>query len=831
MISLKQKETTKKDALAYKAFLITGIVQGVGFRPTVWRYAKENGIRGRVYNSQQGVIIECLGSAHSIEQFIDKVVACPPPLAIIDKVTRAKPSANSHYEQFDISPSEGFDESAEAFDASNTHINIHLKSQNSIGADTKTCKACIDDVKSSNNRRTNYAFTNCTHCGPRLSIAHKSPYDRNNTTMADFNQCKTCLQEYYSPSDRRFHAQPNACPECGPQLKLYDVVANTIDCDNPILAAAQAIKNGKIVAIKALGGFQLAADARNIKVIERLRQLKKRPLKPFAIMLKNAEQVASYVYMNENEKTLLESPAGPIVLMRKRLLGQNLQGVASNQQSLGVMLPTTALHQLLLDELGFPVVMTSANAKGQPMPISTENAMTQLDGITDLVLTHNRGIVQRIDDSVARVYQNKTQVLRRARGYAPQSIALPPGFEQTPNIIAVGADLKNTACLFNQTGAVLTQHMGDLQDPSNIAAYENALVQYQGFLHFTPNLISHDQHPEYQSTLIAQNLAYEHGCQLDSVQHHHAHIASCMAENALALDTKDVLGIALDGLGFANTSSHCDDSQSHQQAEHAIWGGELLLVNYLSSTRLGGLKAMPLLGGDLANQQPWRNTLAYLLDIDEWEAISDQYQDLAAIKRMNTQPALNLARMNTLAKQDAAKVNAPLSSSCGRLFDAVAYLCGAFTDYEISFEGQASMALEAAICKEEWKSQNAYSFVIVERGNSRQIESEAVFLAILNDLNQGVSVGKISARFHRGLAQVLASICIKFATSLHINKVALSGGVFTNLYLLRAVQRYLENAQLQVLTHSKIPCNDGGISLGQAVVTAARAIKNIQGAH
>lgn len=627
---------------------VSGIVQGVGFRPHVWHLANDLGISGSVCNDGEGVLIHAWASAATLDDFITRLENEAPPLARIDKLERSDLSDQCATDDFEILSSKA--------------------SENTTGvvADAATCADCLAEVLDPNNRRYRYAFTNCTHCGPRLSIIKAIPYDRANTSMQNFKMCAACQQEYDDPADRRFHAQPNACADCGPQLSLVNDSGADIDCDDVIDAARELIKQGAIVAVKGIGGFHLACDAMNDEAVRTLRKRKRRYHKPFALMASNIEMIKSYANVNDREEHLLNDKAAPVVVLTAK---ENSlpDEIAPGQNTIGFMLPYSPLHCLLTEGMQQPLVMTSGNSSDEPQCIDNQAALEQLKGIADYCLLHDRDIVNRLDDSVIRLMDNKPRFFRRARGFAPESIPLPEGFEQAPNILAMGAELKNTFCLTKGKEAILSQHIGDLEEVAAIVDYRYQLQLYRQLFEHKPQVIAVDKHPDYLSTKLGKELASEDKLVCEEVQHHHAHIASCMAEHGLPLNTKTVLGVAMDGLGFGEDGT--------------IWGGEFLLADYTDFKRVAALQAVPMPGGVQAIREPWRNTFAHLLQHMDWQDINNQYADLDIISFLEDKPIKNL---KTIIDK---KLNSPLASSCGRLFDAVAAAIGVCRD-QVSHEGR-----------------------------------------------------------------------------------------------------------------------------------------------
>ena len=847
---------------------VRGTVQGVGFRPTVYRLAKAGGLRGEVCNDGEGVLIRLVGSVEALEAFVSQLQAECPPLAKIEAIARSPLAYVPVYTDFTITQS-----------VSNT-----IKT--GITPDAATCPQCQAEILDSSSRWYRYPFTNCTHCGPRLSIVRGIPYDRNSTSMADFIMCADCAREYGDVSDRRFHAQPVACQVCGPRVWLErpdgTVVAERFSVLDDVDAAGTLLQRGEIVAIKGIGGIHLACDATNEAAVQKLRERKHRDRKPFALMA-NLEIIEQYCLVNDLERELLQSPAAPIVLLKRREIGSRESGdnsihnsqypfgeasytihnsqlpttnnslpitnyqlpiansIAPGMNTWGFMLPYTPLHHLILRQMERPIVLTSGNISDEPQCVGNEEAREKLGAITDYFLLHNRKIVNRVDDSVVRVAGNRLQVLRRARGYAPAPIRLPAGFELAPPILAMGSELKNTFCLLREGEAILSQHLGDLENAAAIAAYRETLNLYLQLFEHQPHAIAVDLHPEYLSTKIGKELVsrlpLQAGCApLYGIQHHHAHVAACMAENGISLNTQPILGIALDGLGFGEDGT--------------FWGGEFLLADYCSYQRLGTFKPVAMLGGEQAIYQPWRNTYAHLIGAFNWDELQANYGNLELLQFLEKQPRSLLNQM--LAKN----INSPLSSSAGRLFDAVAAAVGICRD-RVSYEGQGAIELEAMIVgagfdkKSTVKAVNlfakpartkvkiAYPFDIIagsipptplkKENNITSVEaileSYPMWQALLRDLQQGVSPNIISTRFHLGLAEAIASMVRHLHQDRTFTQIALTGGVFQNLVLLEQVNQRLTAMSFTVLTHSRIPANDGGLSLGQIAIAAARSLK------
>ncbi|MDD1621531.1 MAG: carbamoyltransferase HypF [Methylococcaceae bacterium] len=771
--------------LTGKTIRVRGTVQGVGFRPTVWRLAREFGLVGEVWNDGAGVTIRAWGPNSALDEFIRQIPLQAPPLARIIDIDSSGLDSPADTDEFRIVASR----SGEA------HTNV--------AADAATCPACLSEVLDPSDRRYRYPFSNCTHCGPRLSIIRGIPYDRANTSMASFEMCPACRAEYENPADRRFHAQPNACPVCGPKLWLED--GNGAPCaeqngSDAIGMTAELIRQGYIVAIKGLGGFHLACDASNQQSVALLRSRKLRYAKPFAIMARDIAMLEGYVELTPPERAALSDPAAPIVILAKQ--GKPLaDAVAPGEDKLGCMLPYTPLHHILMQALDTPIVLTSGNRSDEPQCISNDDARQRLAGIADYWLLHDRDIVNRLDDSVMRVMAGQPRLLRRARGYAPQPLALPPGFEQAPLILAMGGELKNTFCLLKDGQAILSPHIGDLENALVQQDYRRMLALYQELFDFKPELITVDLHADYLSTQLGRQWAEQYALPLTGVQHHHAHIAACMAEHDLPIDTGPVLGVAMDGLGLG------DDGM--------LWGGEFLIVDYRQSVRLAAFQPLPLLGGAQAMHQPWRNSYAHLKSYFDWQTLSERYADLDIIRFLSDQP---LSVLDAMLEKN---LNSPPSSSCGRWFDAFAAALGICRD-SVNYEGQAAIGLEtlAAPAFEAQRGQG-YRYDWSPEAELPLLSWRPFWQGVLDDLQRGKALPVIAARIHHGLAVAIAETSLHIADGMGSETVALSGGVFQNRLLLEEVSRLLRAGGKQVLSPAKLPCNDGGLALGQAMIASA----------
>jgi hydrogenase maturation protein HypF len=773
---------------------VRGIVQGVGFRPFVYGLAVKHGLKGFVCNTSEDVRIEVEGSANAIKLFEQELKTKAPPLAYIENVT-IKYQPVRGYEKFEIRPSRA-----------------QAGKYQLISPDVATCRPCLGELLNPADRRYRYPFTNCTNCGPRFTIIEDMPYDRAKTTMRYFKMCPECHAEYDNPLDRRFHAQPNACPKCGPHVELVDGSGKLVTKEDPIRAASRLLREGKIVGVKGLGGFLLACDATNENAVRLLRQRKKRRSKPLAVMVSTVDEAKRYCHVSPEEEKLLTSPQSPIVLMKWREDSSICQAVAPRLKFLGVMLPYTPLHHILLRDTDRPLVMTSGNLSEEPIARDNDEALRRLSGIADYFLIHNRDIYSRYDDSVAIVERGMPQLVRRARGYAPYPIRLP--FE-TRQVLACGAEDKNTFCLTRDNYAFVSQHIGDMENIETLEHFEKTISLYERLFHIEPEVIAHDVHPDYLSTEYAQELGRS-GVKLVPVQHHHAHIASCLADNEVE---GPVIGVAFDGTGMGTDGN--------------IWGGEFLVADYRSFRRAGHLEYLPLPGGAVAIKRPYRIAIGYILALLGEDALSTVIAspDKIGTKQSRGTSLVEVSRAETeiIKRQIERRINSPLTSSMGRLFDAVSALLG--IRGEIDYEGQAAVELEMAAYPcvvarspdgnrddEAILAEGSYPYRIVEDGGTRIVLLKDLLSAALEDLHQDVSTGQISVKFHNTIARMVNEMCRLIAGETDITRVALSGGVFQNRLLLRETVCLLEDSGFQVLTHRQVPCNDGGVSLGQAVI-------------
>jgi hydrogenase maturation protein HypF len=774
---------------------VRGRVQGVGFRPAVWRIANELGISGQVANHPDGVVIRASAPEHMLARFVECLRRDSPPLARIDAIETRD---------------------AIAADLRGFHIAASTRGppRTQLTPDAVTCAACAREVLDRAARRYRYPFATCTDCGPRLSITAALPYDRDATTMASFAMCDDCSREYHDPADRRFHAEAIACPACGPQVRLVPLTTGHLAAPSAIddiAGAAGLLLSGQVIAIKGLGGYQLACDATNAGVVERLRASKMRPAKPFALMARDLDVIRRYCAPTPAEERQLTSPEGPIVLMRATEPDRLPDAVAPGLNTLGFMLPTTPLHLLLMQDTDRPVVMTSGNLSDEPQIVDDDEALQRLAHVADFALVHDRKIAIRIDDSVVRVVSGVPRLIRRARGYAPAPFKLPPGFEVAPDILAMGGDLKSTFCLVRDGEAVLSQHQGDLDDATAFEELHKSLTFYVELFEHAPRAIAADLHPEYRSSKLARERARSDGLPLIQVQHHHAHVAACLAENGYALDGAPVLCIVLDGLGWG------DDG--------GIWGGEFLLADYRGSERIATFKPVPMIGGDQASREPWRNLYAHLTAQTNWAEITRTYGKLELCRHLETKPR---ALLDSMVRTG---LNSPPAASCGRLFDAVAAALGICRDRQL-YEGEAAARLEALVDERTPHDEDdtrAYPFAILNLPGSNlpYLEPLPMWEALLSDLTLETPAPIIAARFHKGLGRAIATMAEALARTSdgpRFRTVALSGGCLQNAVLLSDVMQRLQSAGFAVLSHSQVPANDGGIALGQAAIAAARIV-------
>ena len=729
---------------------LRGIVQGVGFRPFVHNLAGKFGLAGYVLNSSAGLVTEVEGPAEAADRFAEAIRAEAPPLAWIQEMT---------VEELPLEGGQGFEIRPSAVETGEFAL---------ISPDVATCPECLRDGREPGNRRFGYPFTNCTNCGPRYTIIRDIPYDRASTTMASFRMCAECRREYDDPSNRRFHAQPNACPVCGPQLS------------GELEEARRRLAAGEIVAIKGLGGYHLACDARNGAAVGRLRARKRRSDKPFALMARDLAAVQALCEVSEADRTALTGWRRPIVLLPRRAAADLPEVIAPGNRTLGVMLPYTPLHHLLFKGAPFDaLVMTSGNISEEPIVVDNAQARERIGGVADWFLTHNRDIYMRTDDSVVRTFEGRERVLRRSRGYAPQTLDLG---RTVPEMLACGGELKNVFCLTKGRHAILSQHIGDLENYETLKFFEETLGNLKKLFRVEPRVVAHDLHPGYLSTQYALRLE---GLPKIGVQHHHAHIAACMAENGLDGET---IGVAFDGTGYGT--------------DGAIWGGEFLVAGYAGFERRAHLRYVPLAGGDAAVRQPWRPALAYLMD-----ALGPDAPFAAAPE----------THVRVVRRMIAGRVNTVQTSSCGRLFDAVASLIG--LRQEVNFEGQAAIELET-IAEDGCQERYPYG---IDGSGPWEVDFRPAIEGIVRDVSAGVARARMAAKFHNALADATVEVCRRIAAESGLRRVCLSGGTFQNVRLLGAVAAGLRASGLEVVLHAQVPPNDGGIALGQAAIAAGQA--------
>ncbi len=742
---------------------VTGIVQGVGYRPFVHALAARHGLDGLVGNDAEGVFIEAEGDSEAaLGAFVSALRTQAPPLAVVESVA-SEPVPAVGESGFAIVSSRGGGE----------HVAL-------VSPDTATCDDCLAEMADPAARRFRYPFTNCTNCGPRFTITRGVPYDRPLTTMAGFPMCAECAAEYHDPADRRFHAQPVCCPRCGPALALCDGAGVPLPGD-PLAETARRLRAGEVLAIKGLGGYHLAARADDEAAVAALRSRKHREDKPFAVLVADVAAAGRLCVVDPAGAALLAGPARPIVLLPLRPGAPVAPAVAPGNRSLGLMLPYTPLHHLLAGDVGVPLVLTSGNRSDEPIAYRDGDAFEQLAGIADAFLVHDREIHIRTDDAVTRPFRGSELVLRRSRGYAPRPLRLPWPFPRP--VLATGAELKSTFCVAKGHHAFVSHHIGDLENYETYASFTQGIEHFCRLFDVAPEVVAHDLHPEYLSTKYASDPA-EHGLpavDLVGVQHHHAHIASCLADND---EAGPVLGVAFDGLGWG--------------PDGTIWGGELLVADLAGYQRVGHLVPVAMPGGTAAIKEPWRMAAAYLGD--------DAPAGLRARHDARWEAIVSMARTGT---------SSPLTSSAGRLFDAMAATLG-IRD-AVNYEGQAAIELEQ---RADPTVLDGYPMTVAE-GATLRLAGADLIRAATADLAAGVPVPTIAARFHNGLAAAVAEACTRLRDEHGLATVALSGGVFQNLLLLGRLVDGLEARGFRVLVHSRVPPNDGGISLGQAAVTGA----------
>lgn len=759
--------TTGFNGIIRRRVHITGIVQGVGFRPFVHGWAIAHGISGVVRNRGGGVEIEAQGTPEAIAAFLGDLCRTPPPAAQIGQtvVEAASPRAET---EFRIAKSE--DDPSGRIDAA---------------PDAATCPQCLDEVDDPTSRWFRYPFTSCSACGPRFTILSAAPYDREQTTMSRFTPCAECRADYMNPSSRRFHAQTVACPNCGPRLSLQDAAGARIDAADPIAEAGDRVRQGRIGALKGIGGFHLFCDATNSAAVEELRRRKRRDGKPLAIMVGSPAEAAKRCEIGSEEEHWLRSPARPIVLLRHRSGNDLAPAVSGSLCHTGVMLPYTALHHLLLQAVGGrPLVMTSGNAADEPTAFRDHAARKRLGSIADFFLTHDREIISRCDDSVVRFAGSRAVFIRRSRGYVPAPLRTP--FRSAEPMLAAGAQLKATFALGKTDRAIVSHHLGDLDDYETLLDYQSSIAHYERLFRIEPKILVHDLHPDYASTRYAAERASRESLMSIAVQHHHAHLASCLADNGVF---GPAIGVCFDGTGYG--------------PDGAIWGGEFLMGDCREVERAAHLRYLPMPGGAKAIREPWRMAAAYLIDaglgIEEWL------------------PAVPRPQLRAVRQMIEKRVNAPVTSSAGRFFDAMAALLG--LRFTVAYEGQAAVELEALARRTS--AEDVYDFGI-SAGQPALIDLRPLVCGVVDDLRRGTEKTDIAGRIHTTLASLVEMVCRHLADCSGLMTVALSGGVFMNAILLEETRHRLARAGFRLLLHHRVPPNDGGISLGQLAVAAAQ---------
>lgn len=751
--------------------LFKGIVQGVGFRPFIFRTAVGCGLAGFVQNSRDGVVVEVEGAADDIEKFIGTVRADAPPLADIADFS-CSDIPLTHAASFQIVES-----------ARHGGIDVHS------APDSATCRDCLAELFNPSDRRFRYPFINCTGCGPRLTIVRDIPYDRANTSMACFTLCARCREEYENPADRRFHAEPNACPVCGPKLVLYDAEGKPLAAADMLAEAVKQLRQGAVLAVKGLGGFHLCVDAASDAAVQRLRSRKCREKKPLAVMVKDIKKASAVAEIDAADQALLLSPQRPIVLVKKKKKGLLSEAVAPGMAHLGIMLPYTPLHHLLLADDFHALVMTSANRTDEPICTGNREAVARLNGIADFFLMHNRDILVRCDDSVAMTLSGSPCLLRRARGFVPRPLNLA---ESLPEVLALGPHLKATVCILKGDRAFLSPHIGDMATPQARDFFHESITLMKKITECSPGIIACDLHPGYYSTRIAESFGDK---PVIKAQHHHAHIVSCMAENRIS---GEVIGLAMDGTGYGTDGS--------------IWGGEFLIADTAEFRRIGHIKYFMLPGGEQAIHEPWRCATSLLR-----EACGEAWQEMAG--RLGLAPEKSFYPL--IEKSMRQGINTPYTSSLGRLFDAVAALLG--LRGRVSFEGQAAMELEAAAAQ---KTHLLMPYNILEENGMLLLDFIPALRALVEKRLALYPREELAAGFHGTLCHAFTEMAGKIREQTGLGRIVLSGGCFQNRKLLEGCVAAMGQAGFEVFTHHLVPTNDGGIALGQAVIAGTRMKKN-----
>ncbi|HEY2853758.1 MAG TPA: carbamoyltransferase HypF [Gemmatimonadaceae bacterium] len=757
---------------------IDGTVQGVGFRPYVFRLAQALQLCGFVRNDARGVVVEVEGPAHALDRFMERLSAEAPPLAACDNIASEEllPLGVATFAILESATS--------------------ARSEAFVTPDTGTCADCLGELFDVNDRRYRYAFTNCTNCGPRFSIVRGVPYDRSRTSMAAFEMCAECHAEYADPRNRRFHAEPNACPACGPRLRVLDASGCELAPDppyDPVGLVAAALLAGAVVALKGIGGYHLACRADDERAAGRLRQRKHREEKPLALMVPSVSTARTLAYLDAHDEQMLSGRERPIVLVRRRSDAAVAPAVAPRHRDLGLMLPYTPLHHLLLADCGIPLVMTSGNVSDEPIAFRDDDAIARLSGIADLFLVHDRVIEWRVDDSVVRSVSRgrarRRMTLRRSRGDVPSVLRLPIAAPEA--LLACGAQLKNTYCLARGRNAWLGPHVGDLENYETFESFTRGVEHHEQLLSIAPRLIAHDSHPEYLSAKYAIDRAHASALDRVSVQHHHAHLAACLAEHG---EVGPAIGVIFDGAGYGDDGT--------------IWGGEFLVGDLVEFQRVGHLGAVRLPGGEAAMHEPWRMACSWLCELSTTEVPPLPPSLVRHVGEAEWRRVARLVRTGTAS---------PLTTSMGRLFDALSALCGLRA--VASYEGQAAIDLQMIADERE---RSAYAMPLVTANDSFVMDARPLVREVLRDLNTGHAVPTVAARIHNGICEAVVRAASRVAAEQSIDTVALSGGVFQNALLLERTAAALERDGLRVLVPERVPPNDGGIAFGQAAIAAAR---------
>ena len=754
---------------------IKGIVQGVGFRPFVYKLAKLNNLVGWVNNTSKGVMIDIEGDEKNLNNFINELNNNPPILSKITSINIMNKDI-AHYEDFLIKES-----------------NNNLSAITYIPPDYSICSQCSKEIFDKNNRRYRYPFTNCTNCGPRFSIIKSLPYDRISTTMYDFEMCNKCKKEYSNPDNRRFHAQPNACPECGPRVYIIDKYNTEIKSTDYFSKAISLLKQGNIFAIKGIGGFNLVCNSKSEETIKILRERKHRPNKPLAVMIKDIETVKKYCILKKDEEELLKSNKRPIVLLDKKDQNSFPENLSPNNRKVGVMLPYTPLHYLLFDDELDSLVMTSANISGEPIIYKNNDAIKKLNNIVDYFFMHNRDIYMRVDDSVSKIVLDEERVIRLGRGYSPYTLNI----NTVTEILALGSELKNTISLSNKNDIFISQYIGDLKNIETINSLEKVIKHFSKIYNVIPNILVYDKHPdfEYKKIKLEEILNINGDIKVIETQHHHSHIVSCMAENNI---NTDVIGIAFDGTGYGEDKS--------------IWGGEFFICNKREFKRIGHLDEFYLPGGDKSVKEPWRIALSLI-----YKVFKDQFNEFIP-------KHLKDKEYNIIRTMIDRKINSPKTSSMGRLFDGV-YATLGFTS-AITFEGEAAISLEN-ICTE--KNNESYEFEIQENEGKFILGFNNIIKGIICDIDNKVNNSIIARKFHNTIIKSTIEMALYIREKTNINTVVISGGVFQNEILFKGVVKGLEQYKFNIATHKIIPCNDSGVSLGQLIIANELVKEELRG--